>query len=103
MDYNSTWWFEVSDRYVDEYEALVNETDHKEAAYLNKSTSKQNTKLYPYKTHPRNKHIHSNHTRGNVSYQRWDEEKNTTTKTYVIEGTGITNRFQTSGKQGKNW
>ena len=100
MDYNSTWWLEFSDKYVDEYEAIVNETKRKEASNLNKSTSKDRSNSYPYKNLPRNKDIHSDHTRRNVSYQRWDEERNKTTKTYVMEPTGITKKYQTSRKQG---
>ena len=74
MDYNSTWWFRVSDTYFDEYEALLNQTTDKQARHEDGSASNPKQSLFPYEP-----------VRHNVSYQRWDEVRNITTNTYVIE------------------
>ena len=79
MDYNTTWWYEVSDKYVDEYEALVNDSDR--ADYITKTPLKRVM-------------------RRNFTYQRYDEEKNITTKTYVTKENGITSEYEATGPNG---
>ena len=78
LDYNSTWWFEVSNKYVDEYESLVNDTDRTEVDYITKTPVKALT--YSYASIP-----NSNHTHLRSHFQRWDEEKNITTNTFMLQ------------------
>ena len=72
----------------------MNETDDKQATRnWNDSPSKSEQTLFPYKTHPNTQRFRNDPVRHNVSYQRWDEKRIITAKTYFIEKeTGSANR-----------
>ena len=104
LDYNSSWWFEVSDKYVDEYEILANDSDSSiDSGYITKTPIKLQTSSSSFiEKHkkPHFKHIDNAPREKNVTIlQRYDEESNSTT-TYVMKENGIPSEYGTVGEYG---
>ena len=104
LDYNSSWWFEVSDKYVDEYETLANDSDSSiDSGYITKTPMKPqiftSSMIEKHRKHNFH-HIDSAQKDKNVTIlQRYDEENNITT-TYVKKENGITSEYDTVGEYG---
>ena len=94
LDYNSSWWFKVSNKYVDEYEKLlVNHTNARNMDwdYITKKPLKKLVIPIPLHEH-------------NLTYQRYNDDTNaTSTNTYVIKGTtGINKDYKVGREKGIN-
>ena len=90
MDYNTTWWLEVSNKYMEEYETLVNGSDqHHEVDYITKTPIKTFTATHPLLLNSNKSQVKIDLAHNNASWQLWDEERNMTIKTYSPEAMEI--------------
>ena len=104
LDYNSSWWFEVSDKYVDEYETLANDSDSSiDSGYIIKTPINPLKSSSSFAEKPRKpyfNHLDTALNGHNVTIlQRYDEERNSTT-TFVMKENRIATEYDTAGEDG---
>ena len=104
LDYNSSWWFEVSDKYVDEYETLANDSDSNiDSGYIIKTPINPLQSSSSLAEKPRKPHFNHLDTALNdhnvTILQRYDEERNSTT-TFVMKENRIATEYETAGEDG---
>ena len=105
LDYNSSWWFEVSDKFVDEYETLANDSDSSiDSGYITKTPIELLTSSPSFSEKHKKSKSHlidtGQHDQNYTIFQSYDEKRNTTT-TYVRKENGISSEVNAVGENGK--